>query len=43
MQVLIHTMDAMRGKDCRLLKAMQGEEIPPECYFWQAVVEAGAG
>lgn len=43
MQVLIHTMDAMRGKDCRLLKALQGEEIPPECYFWQAVVEAGAG
>ena len=43
MQVLIHTMDALRGKDCRLLKAMQGEEIPPECYFWQAVVEAGAG
>jgi len=43
MQALIHTMDALRGKDCRMLKAMQGEEIPPECYFWQAIVEAGAG
>ncbi len=43
MQVLITTMDALRGTDCRLLKAMQGEEIPPECYFWQPIVEAGAG
>jgi biopolymer transport protein ExbD len=43
MQSLIQTMDALRGTDCRLLKAMQGEEIPPECYFWQAIVEAGAG
>lgn len=43
MQALIHTMDALRGKDCRMLKALQGEEIPPECYFWQTVVEAGAG
>jgi biopolymer transport protein ExbD len=43
MQVLIHSMDAMRGKDCRMLKAMQGEEVPPECYFWQSIVEAGAG
>lgn len=43
MQSLIHTMDAMRGKDCRLLTALAGEEIPPECYFWQTIVEAGAG
>ncbi|MEX1369250.1 MAG: biopolymer transporter ExbD [Nannocystaceae bacterium] len=43
MQALINTMDALRGTDCKLLKAMAGEEVPPECYFWQAIVEAGAG
>ena len=43
MQVLINTMDALRGTDCRLLKAYSGEEVPPECYFWQSIVEAGAG
>lgn len=43
MQTLINTMDAMRGSECKLLKAMSGEEVPPECYFWQAIVEAGAG
>lgn len=43
LQVLITTMDTLRGTDCKLLKAMQGEEIPPECMFWQPIVEAGAG
>ncbi len=44
MQVLIGTMDAMRGADCKLLKAMSGEEdVPKECLFWQPIVEAGAG
>ena len=43
MQALINTMDALRGSECKLLKAMAGEEVPPECYFWQAIVEAGAG
>ena len=43
MQALITTMDALRGSECKLLKAMAGEEIPPECYFWQPIVEAGAG
>jgi biopolymer transport protein ExbD len=44
MQVLIKTMDAMRGGDCKLIGAMRdGEEVPPECLFWQAIVEAGAG
>jgi biopolymer transport protein ExbD len=44
MQVLVQTMDAMRGSECKLLKAMKaGEEIPPECYFWQPIIEAGAG
>ncbi len=43
MQSLINTMDALRGTDCRLLKAMAGEKVPDECLFWQAIVEAGAG
>jgi biopolymer transport protein ExbD len=43
MQVLINTMDALRGTDCKLLKAYSGEEVPPECLFWQSIVEAGAG
>jgi biopolymer transport protein ExbD len=44
MQVLITTMDALRGSECKLLGAMQsGEEVPPECMFWQSIVEAGAG
>lgn len=44
MQVLVSTMDAMRGRECRLAKAMSGEEdVPKECMFWQPIVEAGAG
>lgn len=44
MQVLVTTMDALRGGECKLLGAMtSGEEVPPECMFWQAIVEAGAG
>ena len=43
MQALINTMDAMRGSDCRLLLWKQGEDPPPECYFYHAIVEAGAG
>ena len=44
MQVLINTMDAMRGNECKLIGAMtMNEEVPPECMFWQAIVEAGAG
>ncbi|MCH9688048.1 MAG: biopolymer transporter ExbD [Deltaproteobacteria bacterium] len=42
MQVLINTMDALRGSECSLL-VPEGEDIPAECYFWQAIVEAGAG
>jgi len=41
MQVLIKTMDAMRGSMCRLNGVT--EEVPIECLFWQPVVEAGAG
>ena len=44
MQVLVSSMDALRGTDCKLIKAIQsGEAVPKECLFWQPVVEAGAG
>lgn len=41
MAVLIKTMDAVRGSDCKLL--MAEDEVPEECLFYQPIVEAGAG
>ncbi len=43
MQALIFTMDALAGRTCKLGKAMKGEKVPDDCYFWQPVVEGGAG
>jgi biopolymer transport protein ExbD len=44
MQSLVRTMDSLRGTDCKLLDAMsKGEDVPPECLFWQTIIEAGAG
>ena len=43
MQVLIKTMDALRGTDCKLLMVGEEEEIPEECLFYQPIIEAGAG
>jgi biopolymer transport protein ExbD len=44
MQALINTMDALAGTKCKIGKTLkEGEEPPPECYFWQPIVEAGAG
>ena len=45
LQAVTNTMDALRGSNCKLLRAMtqQGEEVPDDCYFWQPIVEAGAG
>jgi len=43
MQVLVQTMDALRGSECKLMQAYVEEEVPAECLFWQPVVEAGAG
>lgn len=40
-QVLISTLDALRGSDCRLRAAKSDEEIPEECLFFRPVVEAG--
>jgi len=44
MQVLITTMDALTGRMCKLAKALKGgEKLPDDCYFWQPIVEGGAG
>jgi biopolymer transport protein ExbD len=43
LQAVTNTMDALRGSNCKLLKAMQGEEVPDDCMFYQPIVEAGAG
>lgn len=43
MQALIHTMDALAGRECKLAGALKGEAIPANCYFWQPIVEGGAG
>jgi biopolymer transport protein ExbD len=43
MQALVQTMDAMRGTECKLMKALQGEEIPEECLFWSPILADGAG
>lgn len=43
MQALIHTMDALAGRECKLARALKGEAIPANCYFWQPIVEGGAG
>lgn len=43
-QVIVSTMDSVRGSDCHLLNAVSNnEEVPAECLFWQPIVEAGAG
>jgi biopolymer transport protein ExbD len=43
MQVLIYTMDAVRGSECKLLTLKEDEPMPEECLFFQPIVEAGAG
>jgi len=43
MQALIYMMDALTGRMCKLGKVQKGEAVPEDCYFWQPVVEGGAG
>lgn len=42
MQAIIMTMDALAGRTCKIAKALKGEKIPDDCYFWQPIVEGGA-
>jgi biopolymer transport protein ExbD len=43
MAVLVKTMDAVRGSECKLLMVKEDEPVPEECLFYQPIVEAGAG
>jgi hypothetical protein len=43
MQAMIYTMDALSGRTCKIGKALKGEKVPDDCYFWQPIVEGGAG
>ncbi|MCA9654200.1 MAG: hypothetical protein H6712_30375 [Myxococcales bacterium] len=38
-QTLVAAIDAVRGPDCRLAAAQQGEEVPAECLLYDPVVE----
>lgn len=40
-QVLLSTLDALRGSDCKLRGVQAGEEVPGECLFFQPEVTAG--
>lgn len=37
---LVQSMDALRGRECSLQGALSGELPPPECYFWNVVVQS---
>jgi biopolymer transport protein ExbD len=43
LESLTRTMDAVRGSNCKLVGAIAGEEVPPDCLFWQPIIDAGAG
>ncbi|MCA9714852.1 MAG: biopolymer transporter ExbD [Myxococcales bacterium] len=44
MQVVVSSMDALAGTTCKIGKTIKsGEQPPDDCYFWQPIVEAGAG
>ncbi|MCH9684554.1 MAG: biopolymer transporter ExbD [Deltaproteobacteria bacterium] len=40
LSTLVESMDALRGHGCSLQGAVYGETIPPECYFWNVVVQS---
>lgn len=40
MQILINTMDALRGSDCRLAD-LKDAELPKTCYFTGAIINPG--
>ena len=41
-QVMIGTMDALRGGECKELDP-QGGKVPDTCLFWNVIIEAGSG
>jgi len=40
-QVLINTLDALRGADCKLRQVGSDDRIPSECLFFRPIVTAG--
>lgn len=46
MQAIIATMDALAGSECKVGKLLTDEghdEMAPKCFFWQPIIEGGAG
>ncbi len=41
MSTLVSTLDALRGSECHLAGVAAGEDAPPQCLFWSAIVEPG--
>ncbi len=40
MQVLVNTIDALRGEGCKLAESIQsGKEVSADCHFWNVVIE----
>jgi biopolymer transport protein ExbD len=40
LQTLVATMDALRGRDCKLAPVHRGETADDTCHLWQAVVSS---
>lgn len=40
-QVLVQTMDALRGSECSMAKFAAGDERPEGCFFFEPIVQAG--
>ncbi len=40
LQVLVRTMDALRGSDCKLSGVADGEPAPADCLFWHPVIRS---
>jgi hypothetical protein len=43
LQVVVSTLDALRGSDCKLSEVPPGETPPGDCLFWRPLIEAGVG
>lgn len=40
LQTLVATMDALRGRECKLAPVHRGEAADADCHLWQAVVSS---
>ncbi len=39
LEMLVATLDTVRGRDCRLTEVWQGQGPPPECLLWRPILE----